>query len=106
VEQGFYIFKKRQTLQMLHVCRKCEFLADGSINDFCGNCGAKNWVLASSWPPRPSTSPTVNTNVAPERPSEIAQGCVSLLLGAFVIAAGLGALWLIVAIIHWMWNHS
>jgi hypothetical protein len=90
----------------MHVCRKCEFLADVSINDFCHNCGAKDWVSASSWPPRAPSSATVKRNAAPEKPREIAQGCASLVVGAFVIAAGLGILWLIVAIIHWMWNHS
>jgi hypothetical protein len=93
---------------MLHVCRKCEFLVDGSIYDFCQNCGAREWVSASSWPLRAPAVP-IKTSPAPEHHIDIsktAQGCAIFVIYAGLIAGSLLALWLVVAIIHWMWNHS
>lgn len=74
---------------MLHVCRKCEFLVDGSINDFCQNCGANEWVSASSWPLGAHSATELDKS---SEPSEFAQGCFAFFVWVFLIAAALGAL--------------
>jgi hypothetical protein len=71
--------------------------------DFCEHCGAKDWI------PPPKVSGFTGGKFLKRLGQELEDavkfigGCLGTIIG---IALLLGGLWLLVAIVKWMWEHS
>jgi hypothetical protein len=93
------------------VCRQCKKYSNCLTVDFCEFCGAKDW----------DTSPfKLGAAPAPGATKEYRQtsgakigsgdGCLGLIAGAFLLVLYLGfmfaGLWLVIAVVKWMWEHS
>jgi hypothetical protein len=68
--------------------------------DFCEHCGAKDWI-----PPPKVSSRTFWQEQKKELQDHLhwMGGCVGTMI---VMAFWVGALWLFIAVVKWMWQHS
>ena len=80
---------------MALICQNCSRLSDCAPELYCPNCGQRKWRAYTS---------------IKDELSQLAGRLMSGLLGivgmVFSIALGLAVLWGLVAVVHWMWNHS
>ena len=94
------------------VCRACGRFGKVLTIDFCPHCGANDWVQESlhdktmreHGESHPEMTPLQRQSAA-EREPEAGCGCLTAGLVGSTIAV-LGGLWLLIAIIKWMWQHS
>jgi hypothetical protein len=74
------------------VCNKCKKYSNCLTVDFCEHCGAKDWQ-----------QDTVLKPAVSEPRFDDFYGC---LWNISVLLFLLGGLWLAVAVVKWMWQHS
>jgi hypothetical protein len=82
-------------------CKQCAHKTVGTYADKCFKCGAVDWQRDHS-----------STSIAADFRKNMG-GLVSLFTGLFkfvggvlLIGVGLAVLWGVIAVIHWMWDHS
>jgi hypothetical protein len=93
------------------ICNKCQKFSNCLTTDFCEHCGGKDWKIESL---HDKTMREHGERYAPKMgrtaEEEFLAPIVSLvriLLGsAVVIGLLLGSLWLLVALVKLMWQHS
>jgi hypothetical protein len=76
------------------VCNKCKKFSNCLTVDFCEHCGAKDWQENTV------LKPTVN---GPKFDFSNVFGCI---WNIGLLLFFLGGLWLAVAVVKWMWQHS
>jgi hypothetical protein len=84
------------------ICKNCGKAIIGTHATVCPQCGTVDWkpdaaanekMYAQNKRSFPSSSSSSSSD----------NGCF---VGVVMIVVGLGALWGLIALIHWMWNHS
>jgi hypothetical protein len=83
------------------VCKKCKKYSNCLTVDFCEHCGAKDW----------------DTRLVRKTATAVTDDFKGCITGLFTVVGGallllfylvlvLGGLWLLVAVVKWMWEHS
>jgi hypothetical protein len=77
------------------VCNKCKKFSNCLTVDFCEHCGAKDWQQKTVL--KPTTFKSKSEDL----------GCYFSVIGGLLsLVLFLGGLWLAVAVVKWMWQHS
>jgi hypothetical protein len=93
------------------VCKQCKKYSNCLTVDLCEFCGAKDWDTALfkiGGAPVPGATEEYRQTAGAKTGS--GDGFLGLIAGAFFIvlylALALGGLWILVAVVKWMWGHS
>ena len=86
------------------VCNQCKKFSNCLTIDFCEHCGAKDWTATAK-------RDTGNFFATARKDAEEFFGPIFVFIGAalavvLVIGLLLGGLWLLVALVKFMWQHS
>jgi hypothetical protein len=94
------------------ICNECKRFSDCQTVDCCEHCGAKDWMVESSarrfW--RVTKKDTANlfgtSKKTDEEDFKPILGVGVVLWAVVVIGLLLGSLWLLIALVKIMWQHS